>query len=200
MQSSSQSTLPSYLLDILRAFATGINLARCDVDNDDPMVSVQFGRQTLNDGYPALSLQSAEALTAFALLYDRYAKSSKSHTVWAWHLRQTAKVRAIVDGCQIDLWYAHLPTDNGYIVILGNLTTGGILFEQEVAKAEAGYLGDGAIDTFAKWCAENENFLARGKKYGYRIAVSQELKDAIERRLDVNAAARVNSHLLDVEK
>ncbi|MBB5546614.1 hypothetical protein [Paraburkholderia fungorum] len=199
MQSSSQSTLPGHLVDIFRAFLTGINIARCDVDEDAEGVSVQFGRQTLNDGYPALSLPRAEALSIFALLYNRYAPSSTPHSPWSSHLRQTAKLRATIDRCQIDLWYANLPTDNGYTVVLGNLATGGLLFEQEVANAEAGYLGDGALDSFATWCAENETFLARGKRYGYRIAVSPELKDAIERRLDVDTAARVNAHLLNAD-
>lgn len=200
MHSQNQSTMPGPMLDILRAFSTGINIARCDVENDSDTVSVHFGRQSLDDGYPALSVSTAEALGIFAHLYNRYARSSMSHPAWSSHSRQTAKLRASVDGCQIDLWYANLPNEDGYTVILGNLTTGGFLFEQEVAKAEAGYLGDGSLDSFAKWCAENENFLARGKRYGYKIAVSQELKDAIERRLDVNTAARINSHLLDVQK
>jgi len=199
MQSSNQSTMPSSLLEILRAFSTGINLARCDVDNDAHTVSVQFGRHALNDGYPALTLPGVEALSTFAHLYNRYATTSMSHPSWSWHLRQSAKLRATIDGCQVDLWYANLPTDNGYIVVLGSIGSGGFLFEQEVAKAEAGYLGGDALDSFARWCAENENFLARGKRYGYRIAASQQLKDAIERRLDADTAARINSHLLDAQ-
>jgi hypothetical protein len=199
MQSSSQSTMPNSLLEILRAFATGINLVRCDVDNDADTVAVRFGRHALNDGYPTLTLPGVEALSTFAHLYNRYATTSMSHPSWSWHLRQSAKLRATIDGCQVDLWYANLPTDNGYIVVLGSIGSGGFLFEQEVAKAEAGYLGGDALDSFARWCAENENFLARGKRYGYRIAASQQLKDAIERRLDADTAARINSHLLDAQ-
>lgn len=60
-------------------------------------------------------------------------------------------------------------------------------------------LGVDALDSFVKWCAENEPFLALGRKHGYQIAVSQELKDAIERRLDPLMAARVNAFLQDVK-
>ena len=56
-----------------------------------------------------------------------------------------------------------------------------------------------ALVEFIDWCSKNQLFLEQGRKYGFRLAVSPAVKDAIALQLKRDEASRINANLLDVE-
>ncbi|TAM97383.1 MAG: hypothetical protein EPN45_19425 [Rhizobiaceae bacterium] len=190
--------IPTLPAAILRQFAAGRNIAKCEISDDSDTAVITYGEQQPGDSM-SLSLSVMDAHTAFLYLYNTRSRVASHPTYQLDDRRQTAKLRARIDGTVVDLWFAALPTKTGKTVILAKIGEGDMLFERETQLVEGEVLGVDALDSFAKWCADNEPFLALGRKHGYQIAVSQELKDAIERRLDPLIAARVNAFLQDIK-
>lgn len=190
--------IPTLTAEILRQFAAGRIIAKCEISDDNDTAVITYGEQQPGDSL-SLSLSVVDAHTAFLYLYNIHSRVASHPTYQLDDRRQTAKLRAKIDGSVIDLWFAAIPTKVGKTVILAKMGDGDMLFERETQLVEGEVLGVDALDSFVKWCAENEPFLALGRKHGYQIAVSQELKDAIERRLDPLMAARVNAFLQDVK-
>lgn len=190
--------IPTLPAAILRQFATGRNIAKCEISDDNDTAVIAYGEQEPGDSL-SLSLSVMDAHNAFLYLYNAHARVASHSTYQLDDRRQTAKLRAKIDGTVVDLWFAALPTKVGKTVILAKMGDGDMLFERETQLVEGEVLGVDALDSFVRWCADNEPFLALGRKHGYQIAVSQELKDAIERRLDPLMAARVNAFLQDVK-
>ncbi len=191
--------IPTLPAAILRQFAAGRNIAKCEISDDNDTAVITYGEQQLGDSV-SLSLSVMDAHSAFLYLYNTRSRVASHPTYEFGGRRQTAKLRARIDGSVVDLWFAGLPTKTGKTVILAKIGEGDMLFERETQLVEGEVLGVDALDSFARWCADNEPFLALGRKHGYQIAVSQELKDAIERRLEPLIAARVNAFLQDTKQ
>jgi hypothetical protein len=191
--------IPTLPAAILRQFAAGRNIAKCEISDDSDTAVITYGEQQLGDSV-SLSLSVMDAHGAFLYLYNTRSRVASHPTYEFGGRRQTAKLRARIDGSVVDLWFAGLPTKTGKTVILAKIGEGDMLFERETQLVEGEMLGVDALDSFARWCADNEPFLALGRKHGYQIAVSQELKDAIERRLEPLIAARVNAFLQDIKQ
>lgn len=190
--------IPTLPAAILRQFVAGRNIAKCEISDDNDTAVITYGEYKPGDSL-SLSLSVMDAHTAFLYLYNTHSRVASHSTYQLDDRRQTAKLRAKIDGTVVDLWFAALPTKVGKTVILAKMGEGDMLFERETQLVEGEVLGVDALDSFVKWCADNAPFLALGRKHGYQIAVSQELKDAIERRLDPLMAARVNAFLQDIK-
>ena len=56
-----------------------------------------------------------------------------------------------------------------------------------------------ALAEFVDWCEKYRLFIEQGRKYGFRLAVSAGVKDAIALQLPKDMADRINASLLDVQ-
>lgn len=195
---SLKSEMPVGTYEILNGFLAGANIARCDYDSSRRVATFQFGTQELGEREP-VQLANVDLYSVMRYLYHTLATES-SHPMFESGVKMTATLMVQIGGESIPMWFVTIPANGGVVWILGRKGPGfDALVEREIQRVENVVLGKNALDSFARWCAENEPFLALGQKHGYRIAISPDLRDALERRLDPVVAARINAFLSDVK-
>lgn len=71
---------------------------------------------------------------------------------------------------------------------------------EPVPLARADQLSTQAIAEFVDWADRNVAFLERGRQFGFKLAVSSSVKDAVALALDKTIANRINASLGDLER